>query len=201
LYWYQATFYGNYYDLYYVYDNYYWIAAGAVTYCYTWWWWGNTSPESDTWSGAAVGYFADSDLYYVAYYYVDYDTNLWVYSDFNLGYGSVTYAYIAYGYSSGGDATFVGTMEYSWWYLTYDGWNYYSFGYIDYDQTVVGYGVLANDYVTFAISADYEYGWFAYESAVIYGQDWDFSNLYYGDDDDGDLFWDWNYYLMNGYYQ
>lgn len=59
--------------------------------------------------------------------------------------------------------------------------------------------MLSNDYVTFAMSMDYETGWFSYESAVIYGVEWDFSNLYYGDDDDGDLFWTYNYALMSGY--
>jgi len=196
---YTALFIGDYNDLYYIYTDYYWLAAGAVSYCYTWWWWGHDSPESYYWSGVSVGVLYGTAMSYTAYYYVDYDFNTWEYADFTLGYGSVTVAYLAYGYKyDWDDATFVGTYEYSWWYLTYDGWTEYSFGYYSLDLDVVGYGLLSGGYVSFVLSMDLEYGWFSYEDAVIYGSEFDFDNLFYGDS--SYIFYGWNPMLMTGYY-
>jgi len=196
--WYGAYFGGNYYDLYYVYDNYYWIAAGATAYCYTWWWWGNETPYDNSWSGYMTGY--DDSIYcdYTVSYTIDYSFNTWTYASFTLSYGEMEFDFSSYAFNDETAAYFVGETEYSWWSLTYNGWNYYAFGYTSYDIDQVGYGIMCDEYTTFAMSIDMDYGMFVYQTAYMYGAEFDVDTLLNGET--GITFYTFADDILSGYY-
>lgn len=183
---YYGVFYGDYDSLEYLYHDYYWLAWGAIGYCYTWWWWGEETPYDVSFDGVFTGYYDGGDMYYVAYYTVDVDMNTWEYANFYITYGEIKYEFMFYGITMHGseyydDLTVAGEYAYEFWYLTYNGTHNpsYAFGYVENSFEFTGYGFIHLTDIFVNIESEVEYGYFYYNGALISGAEVDFYTWYY----------------------